>query len=294
MKALVTGHRGFLGRHFAKRLAEYGYSVTGVDLVDPEHPYDALDLFASGTTRFDLVVHCAAVSPHRMAIDNRAIQVGSRNLMLDAALFDWASRTEPGRVVYLSSSAAYPAHLQKRSRVEWLCEFDIDLDHRVIGNPDAVYGWVKLTGEHLAERYRQSGGRATVVRPFSGYGSDQSGEFPFGAFRDRARRKDDPFEIWGSGEQVRDFIHVSDIVEATIAMVTREIDGPLNLCTGVPTSMRQLAQLFCDAVGYQPEFRPIGQAPSGVDYRVGDPTELHDLYIPKTSIQSGVELAIGR
>lgn len=293
MRALVTGHRGFLGRHFRAELIRRGYQVVGVDLDEPEHPGDAMDTFLHGNLRFDLVIHCAALSPHRKAIDTDPLRVGAYNLMLDAALFDWASRTEPDHLVYVSSCAAYPFHLQEGSgRVEWLTEYDIDLTHRMIGNPDSIYGWVKLTGEQLANRYQQAGGRATVVRPFSGYGTDQSASFPFGAFRDRANRRDDPFEVWGSGDQVRDFVHVNDLVAGTLRAVELRIPGPINLCTGVGTSMVELAELFCRVAGYSPQIVTRPGAPGGVQYRVGDPTRMHEFYVPSIDIRRGVTDAL--
>ena len=293
MRALVTGSGGFLGRHFKSELVRRGYQVIAVEINDPAFSCDAMQVFTKGHMRVDLAIHCAALSPHRQAIDADPLRVGAYNLMLDAALFDWAARVQPDHLVYISSSAAYPAHLQNGSNpVDWLTEFDIDLDHRVIGNPDAIYGWTKLTGEQLANRYQQAGGRATVVRPFTGYGTDQSSRFPFGAFRDRANRRDDPFEVWGSGEQVRDFIHVKDLVAATMRAVELRVAGPINLCTGVGTSMLELAELFCEAAGYSPRIETKPGAPGGVQHRVGDPTLLHEFYIPSIDIRRGVSDAL--
>jgi nucleoside-diphosphate-sugar epimerase len=132
----------------------------------------------------------------------------------------------------------------------------------------------------------------TVVRPFSGYGEDQSSEFPFGAFRDRARRREDPFVIWGTGEQVRDWVHVDDVVGAVLAAVDAEHDGPLNVCTGIGTSMAELAAMFCVEAGYDPRFEFHPEKPAGVAYRVGDPTRLHEIYTPRVSLVAGVKRAL--
>lgn len=292
MKVLISGSAGFLGRHFAARMRADGHDVTGVDIAD-DPTRDVLLGFRYGKRNFDLVLHLAAVSPHRAAIDGRALAVGAGNLALDSALFEWAARTKPGRVVYFSSSAAYPTDLQNDfARPRALREDDCRTDRLNIGDPDAIYGWVKLTGERLADAYRAQGGRVTVVRPFSGYGEDQSPDFPFGAFRDRAARCEDPFVIWGDGEQVRDWIHVDDIVGATLAAVEHEVDGPLNLCTGIGTSMRELAELFTTTAGYRPGFELHPEQPTGVAYRVGDPTRLREIYTPKVSLDEGVKRAL--
>lgn len=290
MKVLITGSAGFLGRHFHHTLTEEGHDVTAIDIA-ANPSLDALALFhADDTPRYDLVLHCAAVAPHRTAIDNRALTVGAGNLELDAALFTWAERARPGRVVYFSSSAAYPVHWQTGSPAFELTEADIDLHNPQ--EPDAIYGAVKLMGERLAEAYRQAGGHVTVVRPFSGYGSDQAATFPFGAFRDRACRREDPFPIWGTGTQVRDWIHVDDIVAAVLHLAAEGVDGPVNLCTGRGTSMIELARLFTESVGYDPVFQPLPDKPAGVAYRVGDPTLLERFYTPRISLEEGVRRAL--
>lgn len=290
MKVLVTGSAGFLGRHFVEALDARGDTVTGVDIRDGR---DALDVFRHDRTTYDIVVHCAAVAPHREAIDGRALAVGAGGLELDSAMFQWAARTRPGRVVFLSSSAAYPTDLQNDFARPWnLREQDIRLDRLNVGSPDAIYGWVKLTGERLADAYRAKGGAVTVVRPFSGYGKDQSASFPFGAFRDRALRREDPFTVWGSGEQVRDWVHVDDVVGAVLAAVDADHDGPLNIATGIGTSMAELAAMFCVEAGYAPQFEFHPDKPAGVAYRVGDPTLLREVYVPRVSLAEGVKRAL--
>ena len=287
--ALVTGSAGFLGRHMVTGLAAAGYRVWGADIAVERGRWDALHLFKNTTHHYDVVVHCAAVAPHRSAIDGRALTVGAGNLELDSAMFQWAARTRPGRVVYLSSSAAYPVDLQDRPPYA-LSEGDIDLSAPEA--PDAIYGAVKLVGERLAAAYRAQGGAVTVFRPFSGYGEDQSSEFPFGAFRDRARRREDPFTIWGDGTQVRDWVHVDDVVGAVLAAVEAEHDGPLNIATGIGTSMAELAEMFCAEAGYKPRFEFLTDKPAGVAYRVGDPTLLNEVYVPRVTLAEGVKRAL--
>lgn len=287
MKALVTGSAGFLGRHVVAALD--GHDVVCADIA-ADNPRDALDVFRSCDVHFDLVVHCAAVAPHRAAIDGRALAVGAGGLELDAAMFRWASRTKPGRVVYLSSSAAYPTYLQDGFHEYQLVESDLRPPFTHLA--DAIYGAVKVMGERLAEAYRAQGGTVTVMRPFSGYGEDQSSDFPFGAFRDRAKRREDPFTIWGDGSQVRDWVHVDDVVGAILAAVDQGVDGPVNIATGIGTSMLELAALFTREAGYTPRVNLHPDKPAGVAYRVGDPTRLNEFYKPRVSLAEGVKRAL--
>lgn len=264
-------------------LAAAGYRVHGIDITAGN---DARQYFAGSAPGYDLVVHAAAVVGGRQQIDGDPLSLAV-NLELDAAMFRWAARTMPGRVVYLSSSAVYPVALQGPAGGV-LGEDAVTLDGPITGTPDALYGWAKLTGERLAGLARTEGLPVTVVRPFSGYGDDQDEVYPFPAMAARARAREDPFVIWGTGGQVRDFIHVDDICAAILAAAGAGIDGPVNLGTGRGTSMLELAGMMCAAAGYQPELRPLPDKPSGVAYRVADVTRMRGFYEPRTALGEGV------
>jgi nucleoside-diphosphate-sugar epimerase len=263
-----------------------GWDTAGIDITDG---FDAVTYFRTQSARWDLVVHAAASSPHRAAIDNEP-QHFALNLQLDSSLFDWAVNTGQGRVLYLSSCAAYPVRYQQASIPGPLREDDIDLSEAM--EPDSVYGWTKLTGERMAAEARKAGLPVTVVRPFSGYGEDQSENFPFRALIERARRREDPFVIWGDGNQVRDWIHIDDVVEGALAVAASGVDLPVNLCTGVGWSMAELAHIACIQVGYKPRFEYLADKPAGVPYRVGNPARLHSFYQPKISLQMGIARAL--
>jgi nucleoside-diphosphate-sugar epimerase len=291
--ALVTGHKGFAGRHFWRTLGEAGWSVRGIDLAS-KVPEDARRFFTHNVTgRFDLVIHCAAVVGGRATIDGAPLALAS-NLELDAGLFQWALRTRPGRVVYVSSSAAYPVTLQHLEDRVSLTEAMIDpsMSRLAIGVPDQLYGWAKLTGENLAYRARQEGLAVSVIRPFSGYGEDQDESYPFRAFAERARCRENPFTVWGNPDQCRDFIHIDDIVAATLLMAEQGIDGPVNLGTGNATALGDLALLMAQGAGYEPVLQADPSAPMGVGYRVADATELQRFYQPRVELEEGIRRAL--
>jgi nucleoside-diphosphate-sugar epimerase len=289
VKVLITGNRGFLGRHFHAALGQQ-HDVTGFDLhpAGDELAIDVRDWARWDDTSYDLVLHCAAVAPHRAAIDAAPLTMGAGNLALDAAVFNWATRTRPGRLVYFSSCAAYPDRPLTAGRMH---EDDVTAAQFSVHQPD-MYGWVKLTGERLARHYAQHGGEVTIVRPFSGYGSDQDTRFPFGAFLDRARRRVDPFEIWGDGTQVRDWIHVDDIVGAVMALVIAGVTGPVNIGTGRPTTFNELAWFITEQAGYSPRVEHRLDAPAGARYRVADPARLLEHYWPTVTLEEGIRRAL--
>lgn len=298
MKVLISGHKGFVGSHLWRECVQRGHSVIGVDTATGaglgggvEITNDCRTFFAKSRATYDLVFHCAATVGGRATIDGNPLAVAT-NLSLDAELFHWAMRTKPGRVVYFSSSAAYPVGLQGETFKFPLSEMHVDLGAGVGGRPDQTYGWAKLTGEMLAEQVNAAGIPVHVFRPFSGYGADQSPDYPFRAFLDRARRHEDPFTIWGDGQQARDFINIGDIIAAVFAAIEHDMRGPVNLCTGVPTTFTLLAAMMCEAAGYSSMFEYLTDKPVGVRYRVGDPTLMRTFYEPKISLRHGIRMAL--
>lgn len=279
-----------IGRHFSRYLVDQGWDVTSVDAKTRDQYFygDAREFFKDHDDRYDLVLHCAAHVGGRLDIENKAAFIGAYNVQLDGAMFEWALRTRPAHVVYWSSSAAYPVEYQ-----QWpgtLEETLINIEQPMAA--DQNYGWAKLVGERMAYECQQEGLKVHVFRPFSGYASDQCTDYPFGAYVERARSKQDPFTVWGDGEQIRDFIHITDITAATMAAIDQDYPAPLNLCTGIPTSFNTLAKLVASAAGYSPAIEHDRTKPVGVRYRVGDPTEMHKVWEPRLTIEDGIAQAL--
>ena len=287
MKILITGDEGFVGRAFHQALDKKNNEVVGFDI---KSGIDARKFFAADDTYFDVVIHLAAVVGGRATIEGNPLAVAT-DLAIDSDLFQWALRTRPGRIVYFSSSAAYPIMLQKARFKAMLSEQDINLEH--IRTPDQTYGWSKLTGELLAQYARDEGLKVTILRPFSGYSADQSLDYPFPSFVARARAKATPFKIWGSGLQVRDFIHIDDVVEATFAAVLNDVQV-MNICSGRATSFIELAEMMMLAVGYLAPIETDLTAPVGVEYRVGNPRFMNVIYEPKISLEQGIAQALAQ
>jgi nucleoside-diphosphate-sugar epimerase len=171
-----------------------------------------------------------------------------------------------------------------------LNECDINLNN--IRSPDLTYGWSKLTGEYTLQFLEEKGIRVHVFRPFSGYGTDQDLSYPFPSFIQRAKTLMNPFDIWGDGKQVRDFIHMQDIVDAVDEAIRQDIKGPVNLGSGIATSFNRLQEIVCGMQQYCPEVNHIKTAPVGVMYRVCDPTKMLSFYKPKIDLYEGVARAL--
>jgi nucleoside-diphosphate-sugar epimerase len=299
-RVLVTGGAGFVGRHVVARLLAAGHEVHCVDPVVPRSgglaperwplcrpldyerfhyvAQDCRDWFrAHSRESFDYAFHLAAVVGGREMIENQPLAVAD-DLSIDAHYWQWAVTAQPGKSVVFSSSAAYPIDLQRADHYELLREDMISFEGR-IGQPDLTYGWSKLTCEYLARlAHEKHGLKSVCYRPFSGYGEDQDDSYPFPGICKRvlAQRGEPVLTVWGSGRQMRDFIHIEDCVDAILHTMDQVDDaGAINLSTGRYTSFIEFAQTAADLCGYRPEIRGTSDKPEGVFARGGD-TALQD------------------
>ena len=315
MNVLVTGGAGFVGRHVVKKLCDIGYDVTVVDNLisdSAQHPSkwmkhlvpeksfdfihnDATAFFETCKEQYDIVVHLAAIVGGRLTIEHAPLQV-AEDLSLDAKMYNWAVKARPQKIVFFSSSAAYPTKFQTRECNRPLFEKDIDFNSDVIGKPDLSYGWAKLTGEYLAKlAYERNGLNTVCFRPFSGYGEDQHVSYPFPSILQRVAAYDGktPIDVWSTGEQVRDFIYIDDCVDGMLHMIDQITDGSaVNLGTGRPINFRELIKMMAKILHGVDDvpINPLIDKPEGVFYRLSDPTRMLSYgFDPKLSLEEGIE-----
>lgn len=317
-KILVTGGAGFVGRHFIKRFLEQGDEVHCVDIVAPftggllpkEWPLyspldfknfhfyheDCRDYFDRvNDTDFDYSLHLAAMVGGRLMIENNPLAVAD-DLSIDAEYWQWAVKTKPKKTLCFSSSAAYPIEFQRQKDYKLLKEEMITFNFN-IGMPDMSYGWAKLTHEYLAQlAYAKHGLKSVVYRPFSGYGEDQDDTYPFPAICKRvlAHRGQPVITVWGTGQQMRDFIHIEDCVDGVLKTMDKIDDGgALNLSTGIYTSFIDFAKIAADICGFKPAVHGTSDKPEGVFARGGDTTKQKQLgFEYKINFRSGIERAL--
>ena len=304
---LVTGACGFVGRNLVKRLLSTSsdFLVIVDDLstgTTPESWLPSSELFESSDSErigerilyfrqdcrkffqrwyenpewlktygldivsFDDVFHFAAIVGGRSKIEGDPMMV-ALDLAIDAEFFYWITRFKPKRALFPSSSAAYPIDLQTDTAAIALAESDINFAK--MGQPDMTYGWSKLTGEFLAQVAAKNYGISVAcVRPFSGYGEDQDLSYPTPAIAARAARKENPFEVWGTGYQGRDFVHIDDCIDCILMALDNIHDGSaINIGMGKLTSFRDLIEVFTSFAGYKPEIRALVDKPMGVHSR---------------------------
>ncbi len=244
--------------------------------------------YAPDFERFSDVFHFAAIVGGRSTIEGDPMKV-ALDLSIDAEFFYWITRHRPDRTLYPSSSAAYPIDLQTEGDAIALAESDINF--KKMGEPDMTYGWSKLTGEFLAkvaaEHYNL---RVTCIRPFSGYGEDQDRSYPIPAIAARIARREDPVEVWGTGKQGRDFVHIEDVLDCILFAMERVTDGSaINIGRGELLSFLDIIHTMCDIEGYAPEIKQLLDKPVGVFSRYSNMDKVHAMgWRARISVREGM------
>ena len=316
MRALITGSCGFVGAHFVKRLLDSGWSIVAIDDFSAKTGYppqwaieknltftkaDCREWFkCQDSVEYDLVLHCAAVVGGRLKIDGDPLAVAT-DLAIDADFFNWLARLKkkPRRVVYFSSSAVYPVELQTKNNHVALQESFVVFNKTRIGRPDMTYGWAKLSGEYLAQfAAKQYDVPVVIYRPFSGYGPGQSFDYPFPSIvqrviesyrKTRTAAEKEPVVVWGSGDQLRDFIYIDDVVNAVLETVFKLAPGEtLNLGSGIGVSFRELAHRVAQVLDRSVDVINDADKPEGVFARVADSYKMRKFYVPKVSLDEGI------
>jgi len=303
VRVLITGAAGFLGRNYVRYHLAKGDDVVAVDDLSNPHshwlPADLGELdqieaelgyflnMVDGTSRYDLAYHFAAPVGGRVKIEGDPL-FNADSLRLDSLFFRWATRNVK-TVVYPSSSAVYGVTFQGKTG-QALQEGMFHPSNPNWFAPDEMYGFTKLAGEVLAWKSAAYGLNVLCIRPFSGYGEDQSLEYPVPSIAARVAKREDPLTIWGSGLQTRDFIHVSDLVGATISRLDAGVHGyeSMNIGSGRATSFIDIGKALAKIAGYEPTIVTDVTKPEGVQNRWCDTARMWRYHQPKVSLTEGL------
>jgi UDP-glucose 4-epimerase len=280
-KVLVTGGAGFLGSHVVDALLERGARPVVVDdlsrgeknnvnddadfingnLVDPE----VADI---ATQQTDWVFHLAAVVGDVAYMSSNPYHI-YENLMIDYNIFSKSVDNSINKLLYTSSACVYPTNLQDEE-YEVLSEKDA---YQEGADPDGDYGWTKVVGEQMARSIdNQTDLTTSIVRPFNPYGPresfDPEDSHVIPAFIRRAAEKEDPFIVWGSGEQVRTFTYVTDVAEGMVESMSY-LDGgqAVNLTNTESITIAELAETVLEVADYSPKIKYDQTKPEGVKVR---------------------------
>lgn len=251
------------------------------------------DLREPGVTRaamkgIQVVFHLAADHGGRGYVDLHQAGPAS-NLFLDGLVFWEAVKAGVEKVVYASSGCVYPNYMQTDPKKEiYLREEDVKPPY----DADNMYGWAKLMAELTLQSYhREHKLGAASCRYFTVYGPRGVENHAVIAMIARAFVRQDPFEVWGDGTQIRNWTYVEDIVSGTILAAEKINDGTaVNLGTMERVTVLDAVQMVTERAGYKPQIRLRRDMPTGPINRVADNRLAKKLlgWEPKTPFREGL------
>ena len=279
---IVTGGAGFIGSSLVDRLLGMGASVTVVDkLLTPgeswtwesklarlskiyaKHGIEQVqmqcmdlsterDRFQLLAAAHDVVFHLAAVFGGREFVDVHQSEC-SRMLAIDQNVISASHEAGVEHLHYSSSACVYPPSLNTSGHL--LTEDDILSKGEGWRSSDNLYGFAKLMGEmQLLAFYSEHGFKSSVSRYLTVYGpGEMDSSHAISALVEKALDNQDPYEVWGSGNQERGFTFVDDIVSGSILASEVVSDAsPVNLGWDKRYRIRDVAELILRVSGHLP------------------------------------------
>ncbi|MBI2085929.1 NAD-dependent epimerase/dehydratase family protein [Candidatus Daviesbacteria bacterium] len=308
---LITGGASFIGSHLIDHLLpKRPKSIRVIDNLSAGKKENIAGYIKSGAVEFilgdllsqsvtkravsdiDLIFHLAADHGGRGYVDLHQSGPASNNF-LSGLIFWEALNAGVEKIVYASSGCVYPNYIQKDpKKILYLTEDMVGPPF----DPDNEYGWEKLTSERvLRAYYKERGLQAASCRYFTVYGPKGKEDHAVIAFVARAFIGQNPFEVWGNGQQVRNWTYVSDIAEGTILAAEKIHDGSgINLGTMERVTVLEAVKEVLKYTGRKAKIKLLKNMPVGPMNRVADNSLAKKLlgWQPKVKFKEGLHKTI--
>jgi nucleoside-diphosphate-sugar epimerase len=311
VSSLVTGGASFISSHVIDQLVAKGArrirvvdDLTSGRLANIQPHIDAgivefveADLLQPGAAQaavrgMDVIFHLAAIHGGRGFVDLHQAAC-AQNLAMDGVLVKAAHEAGVKKFVFASSGCVYPNHLQTDVNQE------LYLTEDMVGPPydaDNMYGWAKLMTELTLKAYHKDLGlKSASCRFFTVYGERGVENHAVIAMIARAFVQQNPFEVWGDGQQVRNWTYVGDIARGMILAAERIDDGTaVNLGTEERTRVLDAVNEVLSYTGHAAEIRLLRHMPTGPVNRVASNRLARELlgWAPETKFMDGLHRTI--
>lgn len=294
-KIFVAGHRGMVGSAILRKLEREGYSNVvcktsrELDLRNQE----AVNRFFEDEKPNYVFLAAAKVGGIQANNVFRADFL-YENLMIEANIIHAAYEHKVDKLLFLGSSCIYPKMAPQPLKEEYLLTDSLEYTNE-------PYAIAKIAGIKLCENYRKQYGcnfisamPTNLYGPNDNYDLNNSHVLPalLRKFHEAKIQGKESVEVWGSGSPKREFLHVDDLADACFTLM-QEYDGEewFNVGTGEDISIKDLALLIKEVVGYDGELNFDSSKPDGTPRKLMDVSKLHGLgWKHKIELKEGIAL----
>jgi GDP-L-fucose synthase len=299
-KVLVTGGTGFVGTHFVEELLRQGAQVRipihrrPAIINDPRIEAVQADLTQLEDCRQAMrgtqyVFHAAGAVAAAAVTAGNPMSAITQNLILTAQCLQGAWMEGVERFQVFSSSTGYPA-----------ADHPITEEEMWTGPTYPTYfgyGWMRRYLERISEFVvSKSSMKIALVRPSAVYGRwdnfDPVASHVIPALIRRAVQKETPYVVWGTGDEVRDFLHVTDLVRGCLVMLEKHATcDPVNLGYGKAVTIKQVIQIVLKAADHENAVVQFDTTkPSTIPFRMVDTSKATRLLglEPRVSLEDGL------
>ena len=289
----VAGHRGLVGGAISRRLRRAGVNVitrTRAEL-DLEDTIAVARFFEE--TRPEFVVLAAAKVGGIMANATQPVEFLENNLHIQLNVISSAYRAGTEKLLFLGSSCIYPKFAAQPITEDALLTGPLEPTNE-------AYAIAKIAGITQIQSYRREYGAhfvsampTNVYGPGDNFDLETSHVLPalIHRFHLATEQGADSVTLWGSGTPRREFIHVDDLADACVTVLEKYDDpAPINVGTGTDVTIRELAEIVADVVGFKGAINFDPSKPDGTPRKLLDVSKLEDLgWRPSISLREGIE-----
>jgi len=292
-KIFVAGYLGMVGSAFMRRLGAEGFT----NLLKPDR--SQLDLMDERAVlpfflekKPDVVILAAAKVGGIQANNDYPVEFLLENLRIQNNVIRSADRSGVRKLLFLGSSCIYPKFAPQPIPESALLTGPLEPTNE-------AYAIAKIAGIKLCQAYaREKGKKFISVMPTNLYGPNDNFDLEtshvFAALLRKAHeaktRNEKKLVVWGTGEPRREFLHVDDLAAACLLLLDK-YDSPeiINIGYGEDITIRELAELICDVVGFDGELVWDKTKPDGTPRKLLDVTSIRKLgWEPTISLRNGI------
>jgi len=293
-KIYVAGHNGLVGSAIVRKLKEEGhaniitYNRSELDLTNKSDT-EAMFRLCKPTYVFLAAARVGGIH----ANNTESGEYFYDNIMIQSNVMEAARKAGVKKLLFLGSSCIYPKMAEQPIKEESLMT-------GLLEPTNSGYATAKIAGIEMCKTYRkQYGSNFISVMPTNLYGPNDNFNIP-GAhvlpafirrFHEAKRDGISTIELWGDGSPLREFMHVDDLAEALyILMLEYDKSQHINVGAGYDISIKFLAKMIGDIIGYEGETTYNREYPNGTPKKLLDSSKMNDLgWKPRISLEDGIK-----